>query len=198
MASDWQAAEREFEHPVIDMSTIPEMFEASVERNADRPAQMYKGGTYDRSLTPGVLPEAPDGGFAEIDYTQMQDIVHNLAAGFRELGVADGRRVGIFAHTRMEWAQSDFAILGAGGVVTTVYSSSSERQVRYLLDNPGARGVVVENGDHLERVLAVEEDLGLEFLVSMDDLSGDLAETYEDRDETLSFPPLGEFRHRLR
>jgi long-chain acyl-CoA synthetase len=183
MATEWQTAEAEFEHPVIGMSTIPELFEDSVERNADRPAQMYKGGIYDRSLTPDVLPEAPAGDFAEIDYAQMADIVHNLAAGFRELGVSDGRRVGLFSHTRMEWAQSDFAILAAGGVVTTVYSSSSEDQTRYLLGDPEARGVVAENGDHVERVLAVEDDLELEFIVTMDELEGDLADTYDERED---------------
>ena len=183
MESNWREAERDFEHPVIGTSTIPELFEASAARNADRPAQMYKGGIYDRAITNGVLPPAPDGDFASITYAEMREIVRNLATGFRELGVADGRRIGIFSHTRLEWALSDFAILAAAGVVTTVYSSSSERQVRYLLEDPGARGVVVENGDHLERVLAVEDDLDLQFLVSFDELSGDMGAVHEQRDD---------------
>ncbi len=49
----------------------------------------------------------------------------------------------------------------AGGAVTTVYTSSSERQVRYLLSDPGATGVVVENAELLQRVLAVEDELSL-------------------------------------
>ncbi len=183
MASDWREAERTYDGPEIGTSTIPVMFEESAARHEDRPAQMYKGGIYERTLTDGVLPPAPDGDYAEIDYAEMREIVRNLAAGFRDLGVKDGRRVGIFSHTRMEWAQSDFAVLAAGGVVTTVYSSSSERQVRYLLDNPGASGVLVENGDHLERVLAVEDDLDLEFIVSFDELSGELADVHDSRDD---------------
>ncbi len=180
MASDWQAAERAFDHPVVGMSTIPELFDASATRNADRPAQMYKGGVYDRSLAPDVLPAAPDGEFATVSYGEMQAAVRNLAAGLRELGVAVGQRVAIYAETRLEWAQSDFAILAAGGVVTTVYATSTERQVRYLLDDSGARGVLVGTADQLERVLAVEEDLGLDFLVAFDELRGD---PYESRDD---------------
>jgi len=59
---------------------------------------------------------------------------------------------GIFANTRIEWARSDVAIPAAGGVVTTVSSSSSKQPGPLLLDDPGARGVVVGNGDLLERV----------------------------------------------
>jgi long-chain acyl-CoA synthetase len=180
MASDWQVAEREFDHPVIGMSTIPELFEAAATRNADRPAQLYKGGVSDRALTPGVVPAAPDGAYASLSYGEMHSVVRNLAAGLRALGVTAGQRVAIFAETRMEWAQSDFAVLAAGGVVTTVYSSASERQVRYLLDDPGARGVLVGGPAQLERVLAVEDDLDLEFVVAFDELAGD---PYEARDD---------------
>jgi len=59
---------------------------------------------------------------------------------------------GIFATNRIDWARSDVAILAAGGVVTTVSSSSSGAPGPLLLDDPGARGVVVENGDPLERI----------------------------------------------
>src|SRR5699024_53602 len=99
-----------------------------------------------------------------LSYRQMHRIVKRLAAGFRSLGIEAGDRVGLFANTRMEWAQTDFAVLAAGGVVTTVYTSSSPDQVEYLLDDPGATGVVVENQELLERVLAVEDELDLDFV----------------------------------
>ena len=112
---DWREAERTFDGPLSGMSTIPVMFEDSVERNRQREAQQYKGGVYDRSLTEGVIPTAPDGEYGSLSYEAMQSIVRRLAAGFRDLGVADGERVGIFASTRMEWAHTDFALLAAGG-----------------------------------------------------------------------------------
>ncbi|MFB6103571.1 MAG: long-chain fatty acid--CoA ligase [Halobacteriaceae archaeon] len=167
---DWRAAEESFTSPVIDRTTLPRMLEDSAARNTDRPAQAYKGGVYDRSLVPDILEPAPDGDFHRITYGQVRDIVRRLTAGFRELGVDAGERVGIFAHTRMEWAQVDFAILAAGGVVTTVYPSSSERQVEYLLDDSGASAVVVEGQDELDRLLAVEDTLDLEFIVAIDEV----------------------------
>ncbi|WP_230198624.1 AMP-binding protein, partial [Halopiger goleimassiliensis] len=185
---DWETAEREYDDEVIGETTLGRMFEESAERNADRPAQQYKGGIYERSLTDSVLPAAPPGEFRTISYAEMRDIVRKLAAGFRDLGVAKGDRVGIFADTRMEWAQTDFALLGAGAVITTVYKSSSPDQVQYLLDDPGASAVVVENEALLERVLEVEDELDLEFIVSMDDLEG-----YDDRDDVYT---LADVYHR--
>ncbi|WP_207586700.1 AMP-binding protein [Halomontanus rarus] len=178
---NWWDAEREYTDEVVGQTTLGRLFEDSAERHRNRPAQRYKGGIYDRSLTDSVLAGATRGEFRAISYLEMRDIVRNLAAGFRDLGLETGDRVGIFANTRMEWAQSDFALLAAGAVVTTVYTGSSKDQVRYLLDDSGADAVVVENEDLLERVLAVEDDLDLEFIVSMDRLSA--SGSYGERED---------------
>lgn len=184
----WMQAEAEYEDEVIGESTIPRLFEESASRHASREAQWYKGGVYERSLASDVVPAAPAGQYAALTYAEMQDIVHNLAAGFRDLGVEADTRVGIFANTRMEWAQSDFAILAAGGVVTTVYTESSPDKAQYLLDDPDAEGVVVENEELLDRVLEVEDDLDLSFIVVIDEFEG-----HDDREDILS---LAELYHR--
>ncbi|MFP8957752.1 AMP-dependent synthetase/ligase [Natrialbaceae archaeon A-CW3] len=178
---EWRESERQFDDEVLEVDTLGQMFAKTVERNSGKPAQRYKGGIYDRSLAGVAFDPAPTGDFAMLTYDEMGAIVNTLAAGFRDLGVEAGDRVAMFAGTRMEWAQSDFALLSAGAVVTTVYRSSSPRQVQYLLEDPGATGVVVENEELLERVLEVEDDLDLEFIVSMDALEG-----YDDRDDIMT------------
>ncbi len=170
---DWRDAEREYTDEVIGETTLGRLFFDSVDRHRNRPAQQYKGGVYDRSLTDSVLPAAPPGSFRAISYATMADIVTSLAAGFRERGIESGDRVAIFAPTRMEWAQTDLALLSIGAVVTTVYSGSSGDQLHYLLDDPDATAVVVENDSHLEDVLAVEDDLELSTIVTMDDCARD-------------------------
>ncbi|MFQ3318857.1 MAG: long-chain acyl-CoA synthetase [Natronomonas sp.] len=181
----WLQAEKQYEDEVIGDNTIPRLFEESASRHSSREAQWYKGGVYERSLTPDIVPAAPDGQFAALTYAEMQDIVHNLAAGFRELGIDAGTRVGMFANTRMEWAHTDFGLLAAGGVVTTVYTESAPAQVEYLLDDPDAEGVVVENEELLERVLEVEDDLDLSFIVVIDEFDG-----HDDREDIISLADL--------
>jgi long-chain acyl-CoA synthetase len=173
---DWREAEREYTDEVIGETTIPELLFDSVERNAGRDAQMYKGGIYDRSLTPEMVPEPPAGEYGAITYEEMGDVVRNLATGFRELGVGPDDRVGIYADTRMEWSHADFAVQAAEGVVTTVYTESSAPQVEYLLDDNDAMGCVVENEALLETLLEVEDELDLEFIVAIDAVDG-----YDDR-----------------
>jgi len=164
---DWLAAERDYDDDLFPQRTIPELFEASAKRHLDSNAQLYKGGVYDRSLA-GTIPPAEEGAYAPLRYGEMRDIVRKLAAGFRELGLGPDDRIAIYADTRMEWAQTDFAALAAGCVVTTVYTDASEDTLRYLLADPGASAVVVENEHLLERVLAVEPELSLSTIVLVD------------------------------
>jgi long-chain acyl-CoA synthetase len=198
---DWREAESEYSGEGIARSTLPIMFERAAARHEDEVAQMYKGGIYDRSLAGGAFDAAADGEYAELTYDEMRAVVRRLAAGFRELGIDDGERVAIYAETRLEWVQCDFAIQTAGGVVTTVYPSSSEQQVQYLLADPGASVVVAQNRELLEKVLAVEDSLALEAIVVMDDPGdhGDrddvysLADLYRTGEETFSTDRLKEW-----
>ncbi|NEU55478.1 long-chain fatty acid--CoA ligase [Halorussus sp. MSC15.2] len=167
---EWRDAEREYDDEVVGQSTMARLFEESAARHENRPAQQYKGAVYDRSLAGTAFPAAAAGEFRSLSYAEMRDVVRSLAAGFRDLGVKADDRVGIFADTRMEWAQADFGLLAAGAVVTTVYRGSSPNQVQYLLGDPDADGVVVENAELLDRVVSVQDSLDLEFAVVMDEL----------------------------
>jgi len=175
---EWWDAEQAYDDAVIGDDTLAAMFEAAADRYGDATAQLYKGGVYDRSLTPDVLPAAPDGAYTGSSYERMREVVRALSAGFREIGVEPGDRVGIFADTRMEWALTDFAVLAAGGVVTTVYADSSAGQVRYLLDDPDVTGVVAGRPELLERVHEVEDDLSLEFSAVMSDHESERADVH--------------------
>ncbi|MEF8852468.1 MAG: long-chain fatty acid--CoA ligase [Haloarculaceae archaeon] len=188
--ADWWEAERRYENDLVGDGTLSEMFERAVEAFGPQEAQRYKGGVYDRSLPDDVVPPAPPGGYASLTYAEMGAIVRRLAAGFRDLGVENGDAVGIYADTRLEWALSDFGVLAAGGIVTTVYTDSSARQVRYLLDDPDASAVVLENESLLSTLERVEDHLDLDFVVVMDTYHGDredvhtLADVYDRGDET--------------
>ena len=189
--AEWREAEREYEDEVIGDNTIPELFEETVERNAERTAQKYKGGIYQRSLTPDIVPEPDADEYTAISYERMGNVVRRLSSGFREIGVENGDRVGLMSNTRMEWALSDFGILGAGGAVSTIYTESSPKQCKYLLNNPDANGVVVENEYLLDRIIKVEDELSLDFVVVIDELDEydhvpdiyTLADVYEMGDE---------------
>ena len=166
----WQEAEREYTDGVIGETTIPRLFFDAAERYEDIACQMYKGGVYDRSLVAGgVVDAAPDGEYAELSFPDVADIVRNVAGGFRALGVEPDDRVSIYADTRMEWAHADIALLSAEAVVTTVYTESSPEQVKYLLNDPSSRGVVVEDEQLLTTLADIESETDIEFVVLIDE-----------------------------
>jgi long-chain acyl-CoA synthetase len=176
--ADWWAAEQSYTDEVIGSDTLGEMFEAAIDRYGSAPAQRYKGGVYDRSLSTDVVPDPPAGEWATLSYEEMGSVVRHLAAGFRDLGVAADDRVAIYADTRMDWALADFGLLSAGAVVTTVYTESSPSQVEYLLGDPDASAVVVENESLLAEIEAVEDAVDLDFVVVMDECETDREDAY--------------------
>ncbi|KXB05623.1 AMP-dependent synthetase and ligase [candidate division MSBL1 archaeon SCGC-AAA382A13] len=169
---EWFKAEQDFADELVKKNTLSQMFEESAERHLEMPAQMYKGGIYDRTLPESVIERPPDGEFYELTYEEMREIIRKLSTGLRDLGVEPDDKIGIFSNTRMEWAHSDFASLAAGGVIVTVYTESSSRQVHYLLGDSEAKGVIVENEELLEKVLEIKDNLeNLEFIISIDEIS---------------------------
>lgn len=168
---DWRAGETAYEDHVTAARTLPELWTGQFERHADRPAQRYKGGREARSLVPDPIPEVPAGTYGTLSYGTLGDVVGGLARGFRAVGTDPGDRVAIFAPTRMEWTQTDLAITCGGGVVTTVYDNATPELVAHQVGEAGVTGVVVGGADELERLRAVEDDLELSFIASMDEVA---------------------------
>ena len=83
--------------------------------------------------------------------------VRAVAKGLVAAGVAPGDRVALVSRTRYEWTLLDYATWFAGAVVVPVYATSSADQVGWILQDSGARAVIVESDDHLARV-AVNRD----------------------------------------
>lgn len=114
----------------------------------------------ERSGPAVALKQKRAGNWVDITWNQYYEAVRFLARGFHALGVEKGDRVAIFSTTRVEWVYSDLAVLACGGVVVPIYHSSPTRDVEYIVTHSGAKLVIVENQQLLDKVLAVREKLG--------------------------------------
>ena len=85
--------------------------------------------------------------------------VDRLALGFVAAGVRPGDRVGLMARTRYEWTLVDVALWTAGAVTVPVYETSSAEQLRWILADSGAVGVVVESRGHVAMLGAIAAQL---------------------------------------
>ncbi len=100
-----------------------------------------------------------DGAWRPISTDEFETTVRRLSLGFQALGLKPGDRVALLSENRPEWVMTDFAALTAGGVTVPIYTSLLPDQVRYIIDDSGAKIVVCSDRDLLRKVEAVRSAL---------------------------------------
>ncbi|WP_425827418.1 AMP-dependent synthetase/ligase [Streptomyces fractus] len=90
----------------------------------------------------------------EVSTSRFRDDVLAVARGFLAGGVGMGDRVIVMSRTRYEWTLIAYALWTVGAEVVPVYPTSSAEQVRWILYDTDAVGVVVENEHNAMTVAA--------------------------------------------
>jgi long-chain acyl-CoA synthetase len=95
--------------------------------------------------------------------------VRAVALGLSALGVKRGDRVALLSENRPDWSVVDLAILSLGAVNVPIYTTQAPEQVRYILEDSGAR-VLFVSGRKVYRHArpGVEPVEGLERVVFFD------------------------------
>jgi long-chain acyl-CoA synthetase len=98
-------------------------------------------------------------GWASLSWVQTADRVRAMSAGLLALGLAPEDRVAIACGTRVEWVLADFAVMCAGGAVTTVYPSTSADDVAYIVSDSGSVVVIAEDETQVAKLRAARDQL---------------------------------------
>ena len=95
-----------------------------------------------------LLHERDSGGnWTALGTTEVLARVTAIAAALRERGLAPGDRVALMSPNRVDWILANLGILFAGGVTVPIYATQALDQVRYILDDSGARALFVDSPD---------------------------------------------------
>ncbi|WP_428331883.1 AMP-dependent synthetase/ligase [Novosphingobium sp.] len=131
----------------------------------------------DRAHTRGALPMLVariDGAWRPTSWTTAENQVCLLAQSLRRIGLRDGDRVALVSENRPEWCIADLAIMAAGLVTVPTYTTNTERDHHHILENSGARAVIVSSARLAPPLLAaamrapnVEHVIGIEPLRQM-------------------------------
>ncbi|MHA6318577.1 AMP-dependent synthetase/ligase [Altererythrobacter sp. CAU 1778] len=78
-----------------------------------------------------------------LSWAEVADKVCLLAEGLRRIGLSDGDRVALVSENRPEWCIADLAIMAAGCITVPAYVTNTERDHVHILDNSGAKAVIV-------------------------------------------------------
>lgn len=136
-----------------DFRTLAELFLHAVERQAKPDAFLSKSG----------------GRYVGVSSRQALEKAAALALALDRFGIRKGDRVALMAENRVEWALTDYALLGLGAVGVPIYPTLLEPDIEFILRDSGSRGVVLSTGTQLRKILNIRSRLpDLNFVLAMD------------------------------
>ncbi len=94
------------------------------------------------------------GAYQSISWREASAQVSRLARGLADIGINPGDRVMIVAESRPEWLIADLAIMAAGGVSVPAYTTNTVADHLHILNNAGAKAIIVSTAALTERVVA--------------------------------------------
>ena len=107
-------------------------------------------------------------------WRQAGEQVEALCSGLRALGMEPGDRVLLMSENRPQWGIADLAIMAGGGFTVPAYTTSTEADALYLLQDSGAKLAIVSSRALADRLLPAARKYGaVDAVVCMDDL-GDI------------------------
>ncbi|HEY3001663.1 MAG TPA: AMP-binding protein, partial [Kribbellaceae bacterium] len=116
----------------------------------------------DRAVTtPGGLAmrEKDFGIWQEVSWASYWDTVQVVGHALLALGIEPGDRVAIHSENRREWLFADLGTVAVRGTTVGLYPTNPIAEVGYLLKHSGARLLVAEDQEQLDKALAVIDDL---------------------------------------
>ena len=146
------------DHP--DFRTLNELFLRAVDKNPKPAAFMTK----------------TEGKYRGLSSQEALSKVAALAAGLDRRGVCRGDRVAILSENRVEWALTDYAVLGLGAILVPIYPTLLEPDIEYILQDSNSKGIICSNYSQMKKILNVRARLPeLSFILMMDSVTDQAA-----------------------
>ncbi len=130
----------------------------------DRPGSMASGEGFptvasrvrdwaDRMPDQTAMREKDYGVWQEYTWSRLWDLVVDAAHGLRALGVDQGDVVSIHSEDRPEWVILDLATVAIRGITTGLYPTNPMAEVKYLVNDSGAKIHMAEDQEQVDKVL---------------------------------------------
>lgn len=127
-----------------------------------------------RYSSKAALKEKVGGVYRSITYQEMKERVEQVAAFFLEVGFEPGDKVALLSENRPEWPISDMGLISAGLVNVPVYPTLTAQQLAYILQDSGARGIIVSRVNQLHKVKKIAAECPqLELVILLESLPTD-------------------------
>jgi len=91
----------------------------------------------------------------EISYRQALEKIDAVSAWFLEMGIKKGDRLALIIENGPDYVYYDQALQQIGAVNTSIYPTLSEAEIEYILNDSGARTILVGNPFLLRKVIKI-------------------------------------------
>lgn len=132
--------------------------------------------SFRRNSRPDALCFKADGNWKRITGQEAIEQIRRIALGLKRLGVNSGDRIAIISENRPEWSITDLALLCLRAVNVPIYTTQAVDQVRYILENSGAKMLVISGKKlykHAAEAIRSVENLEKVIFFDADDLPAD-------------------------
>jgi long-chain acyl-CoA synthetase len=96
-----------------------------------------------------------NGKWETASWNQYYERAQAAGLAFSALGAEKGDRIALLSENRLEWLYTDMGALGIGCCVVPVYATLTADEVAYIVENSGAKILVVEDADQLAKALQI-------------------------------------------
>ncbi|MEE4345727.1 MAG: AMP-binding protein [Paracoccaceae bacterium] len=125
------------------LASIPALLQRNAQRFADKPAYREKEFGIWQTWT----------------WSDVQREVDNLARGLINLGVNEGDFIAIIGSNRPQLYWSMVAAQSVGAIPVPLYQDSAAEEMAYVLDHCGARFIIVEDQEQVDKVIEIQDRL---------------------------------------
>jgi long-chain acyl-CoA synthetase len=105
-----------------------------------------------------AMREKDVGIWQEVTWESYWDTVLNVGHALLALGVEPGDRIAVHSENRREWLYADVATVALRAMTVGLYPTNPAPEVRYLLSHSGAKVLVAEDQEQVDKALAVIDD----------------------------------------
>lgn len=120
----------------ITMANLPSLLQENSKKYPQKNAFWYK----DKGI------------YSPLTNQFMWDNVQKLAASLKSFGITPHDKVALLSYNRPEWVVADLAIMALGSAVVPIYSTLSESEIAYIIQDSQSKLAIVETKEHLDKV----------------------------------------------
>lgn len=152
---------------------IPQIFKETVKKHRDKKALGKK--------------DQNSHEYKYINYGELENQVDRFASAMLEFGLKPDDKVALMSENCPEWVITDIGSMSVGALNVPIYPTLTYQQLEYILNNCNARGIVVSNNTHYQKVTKLFDKVAsLEFVIHFDQVT----KADHNRVKTFSFEEI--------